>query len=287
MMCLLRALLPTAGPTQSTQVVTLGRSILSKVRAAVLQLEEKVREGGEVDPKLTGLVWAACHEVAQASLTNAAAVGKEMVRQLQLMKDARQELLDAKEEGPGVGQGQEGERLAEMEEDEDLDEERLTVEEFARVQPAIELVTVAYSLTRLVYQLLLKGGGGVGGVASSSSSSSAVVVTTEWMEEQLGRVRELTVAVDSLSAAVLPPQSPEAVDAAATSTAEPLQRLLQKLGEREDWEVRFGQLVSDKDRGGDEATEASGGSSSVAPGVRWLQRCARRVEQLQQQLRGG
>ena len=234
--CLLRSLLsPPCGPTLATAIVTLGRSLLSALRQSVVSLQATVIEGGEVNVQRAGQVWEACQAVEKAPVSDRDAVGREVASALRLIKDAKQEVGQMT---VAEGTNEEGSAMAADDEDEDdFDgDEEFTPEEYVLVPVTTEFISFAFSLTRLVYSLILK--------APLSTQQ------TQWMEQQLSALRSISSTIDSLVHALYPPQSSTTLSATFTSLSSQLCGVLSSLLQHESWAGLFGELVKAEERGG-------------------------------------
>ena len=325
LMSLLRALLQHAGATRTAQAVRAGRSVLRNVRAAALQAEAAAAsqaDASAVDAHLTGMVWAACREVEEVGVTDAAAIGREQLSAVRLLRDALSEVTRAQQRHEeqrdgGAETGEEERDYDEEEDDEDdlLDEvEALTAAECALLAPCATLVSLALALVRAASQVVLASSAAS---SSSSPSSSFPPPSTEWMEAALSDTRALTASVDSLTAAALSPQSAVDVRSAAEAAAPRLQALLAALAERVDWDSRWYALGPGEEERAEVARAAEAAEEespkqrtpppgacaicgwrerfgaqhclwerSRLPGQHWLLRCAHRVHQLHELLGG-
>ena len=238
--CMLRSLLsPPCGPTLSTSTVTLGRSLLSALRQSVLSLQATVIDGGEVNAQRAGQVWEACQAVEKAPVSDKDAVGREVAGVLRLIKDAKQEVSELKvaegtdEEGRGSDTAAEG---ADEDEDDFDDGEELTAEEYALVPVTSDCIAFSFSVTRLVYSLILK--------APPSAQH------TDWMEQQLTVLRSISSTIDSLVHALYPPQSSTTLNTAFAALSSQLCGVLSSLLSHDSWAGLFGELVRAEERGG-------------------------------------
>ena len=236
--CMLRSLLsPPCGTTLSTATVTLGRSLLSALRQSVLSLQATVIEGGEVNVQRAGQVWEACQVVEKAPVSDKDAVGREVATVLRLIKDAKQEVSQLQLSDTTSEEGRDGTMDDDDEDDDDLDGgDELTAEEYALVPITVDTINFAFSLTRLVYSLVLK--------APPSKQQ------THWMEQQLTALRAVSSTIDSLVPALYPPQSLTTLSTAYSSLTSLLCGVLSSLLTHDGWAALFGQLVKPEERAG-------------------------------------
>lgn len=160
--CILRSLLGGAGPCMKKHVVDLERKVLTGIQAVVHQVRADLSTGGTVtSAQLTGIVWEHCKELVKVPLTNAAACGKELLVGISLVKDAREELAELKQEkeegededeeeedekADGGGEGDEGD----FDDDDDDEESQLTPEEFKAVPIVQDLLLVAEAVLKVL-----------------------------------------------------------------------------------------------------------------------------------------
>lgn len=233
--CVLRSMLAPSianggaipGPTQRAGILAVHHAILSGMRAIIMQLQKHLlaRASTKLQTALTGQVWALLDKELKAlPLTNAHAIGKGVLAQCALIKDAHAEISKIKQRDDSAGNaGGEAKDDAEDDDDDDdfddLDDEEestLTSAEFALVPPSIQLVSIAQQLLKAVYLFLLKCG--------HAESSAANV---DFMEQLLTRVKSITRGADELVESLYAPQD----RAAAAQAHSQLSGELRKLAE--------------------------------------------------------
>ena len=240
--CMLRSILsPPCGSTLSTATVTVGRSLLSALRQSVLSLQATVIEGGEVNVQRAGQVWEVCQAVEKAPVSDKDAVGREVAGVLRMIKDAKQEVSQMRVTEVTSEEGRS--RTAATDDDDDFEDDNddeMTAEEYALVPVTTDFISFAFSVTRLVYSLILK--------APPSTHH------TQWMEEQLTVLRSVSSTIDSLVHALYPPQSSTTLSTTFSSLSSQLCGVLSSLLRHDSWAVLFGELVRAEERGGGLAT---------------------------------
>lgn len=234
--CMLRSLLDTAGATQKEAIIALGTSVLSRLRTAILQLQHMLLSGVELDAHLTGIVWDACKQLPQQTpITNAQAVGKQLMTQMATIKDAKQELSEIKQMTSETG--------ADDDDDEDFDDDdfdeavELSAEEFQIVPPTIELVSFSFSMTRLIYSLTLKG--------SKDGETTEIV---DWMEIALKNIRSIAQSIDVIGAGIDSADALRSLRPQYIILIQQLQSLVQHIPTHPRFEQIFVSLLDEKDR---------------------------------------
>ena len=237
--CVLRSMLAPSlanggaipGPTQRAGILAVHRAILDGMRAIILQLQKHLlaKANTKLQTALTGQVWALLDKELKAlPLTNAHAIGKGVLAQCALIKDAREEIGKIKLKDPSTGGSSEGKDDDADDDDDDDDDDfddlddddsedsALSPSEFALVAPSIQLITIAQNLLKAVYLFLLKCG-----------HSESRLENVEFMEQLLVRVKVITRGADELVESLYAPQDRAAVSQAHEHLCGELRKLAQ------------------------------------------------------------
>lgn len=203
------------GPTQRAGILAVHHAILSGMRALIVQLQKHLlsKSSTKLQTALTGQVWALLDkELKSLPLTNAHAIGKGVLAQCALIKDASEEIRKIKikendaaaAEGKNGGASDEKDDGADDDDDDDDDfddlddddaESTLSPSEFALVPPSIQLVAISQNLLKAVYLFLLKCG-----------HPENQLANVEFMEQLLARVKIITRGADELVESLYAPQ---------------------------------------------------------------------------------
>lgn len=230
--CLLRVLMLHAGPTLQQQVSDAASQLVTGVTGVIEEIqawykkqaekgEEKETEESEgqkknEDKKLkqfakAGATFETLKNILKLPLSNTEAVGKGVLKCVSLVKDAKNEIDELREET-------EEDKAAvndDFDEDDFCDDDPLTKEEYARAVPSKKLASLAQTLIKKSYSFILK-------LKSPDSDTE----NSEWLEEFLKSCQGVTKHLDSLGESLYPPQEEKAVAVAVSSMQDSLCALL-------------------------------------------------------------
>lgn len=203
--CLLRVLMLHAGPTLKKQVSHAASQLVTGVMGVTQEVQawyKKHTEGGEEKEEKSddknlkqyakaGATFEFCKNILKLPFTNTEAVGREVLKCVTMVKDARgeiDELREETEEDKADGGG-------DYDDDDFCDDDPLTKEEFLRAQACKKLASLAQTLIKKSYSFVLR-------IKSPDSDKKH----SEWLEDFLQSCKDVTKHLDSLGSSLYPPQ---------------------------------------------------------------------------------
>jgi len=191
------------GATLRAQLLTVHTSLLSGFRALFKQLQQHMlaKEHTKLEGALTARVWEVIEKSLKAvPLCNAHAVGKLLLQQCGLLRDAKQELAEMK-----AADADDADEDGGDDDDDDFDDD-YSAADLVMVPAITQLVGMAQQLLHAVYGYVLKTAPAVVAVGAVEDAQAASGVETpervEWLESALAQARALIVGVDETVSAV-------------------------------------------------------------------------------------
>lgn len=274
--CLLRVLMKTAGPCLCAQLAKAANQLVIGVKAVVVEIKawylkkHNERERGEETkhnetdtlPQYAkaGAAFSFCKDIKKLPLTNTEAVGRELMKLMTLVKDAKSE-MDELQEAKVVEDGKE-EAVVERDED-DFDDDPLSPEEFARAQPCKQLANLSLTLIKKSYAFLLK-------LKATDSDKEHV----KWVESELRVCQELSKGLDNLGGSLYSPQEPREIKKALAVMEDNLYDLLDKFVSNNEFAEVFPQTFP-KPKGA-----VSAPSISREGCVKWVEKVKEKVKRI-------
>jgi len=275
LVCSMRTLLRSAGPTMKQQIAEMGCDLIDRLKRVIVEFRQKIAAGQaqSYTPSLTGVVNELCKEIPKIPQQNSVAINKVLLTQLATIRDAKNELDELRCKEPTVPESSVSneEVKAEDADDEDANEEEddesytLTPSEFEVVPPALELVKAAFNLNKKLCTFITK--------CQQSDSDSQHVA---WLEAQLASSKAVAHAVDQLVSSVYSPQGKDTMSASSTTLKEQLTSILKSLRDHPAFAT-----ADSKSQDAAPSAASSGAvhfaipstsddSSSVSPEIEWL-----------------
>jgi len=276
LVCSMRTLLKSAGPTMKQQIAEMGSDLIDRLKRVIMEFKQKIAAGQAqaYTASLTGAVNELCKEIPKIPQQNSVAINKVLLTQLATIRDAKNELDELRCKEPAVSETPLGNEEAKTEdaddedanEDEDDESNTLSPSEFEVVPPALELVKAAFNLNKKLCTFITK-----------CQQSDADPQHVAWLEAQLASSKAVAHAVDQLVSSVYSPQSKDSMTTACTTMKAQLTGILKSLRDH----PAFATPDSKSEDAASSAasssavhfalpSSSSSDSPSVSPDIEWL-----------------